>query len=528
MNKLFIKIINNKKITIIFLFLFAFLINWYSANLGVMPIDTFAFFDSSYSILKNKLPIRDFWITTGLTVDYFQAFFFKILGPNWRSYVVHSSLINSLTSITFYFFLKNYNLNKYFTLIYSISFAILCYPVSGTPFAYLHSYAFSLIIIFLFFIAINKNYKIIWFLLPLIFLLAFFSMQTPSIYIILLISIYSIFYFIKFKKKKEFYFFVLGNFSSLFLFFLFIYLTKTPLIDLLYQYFLFPISIAEGRFSSDLTAYVRLSDQINFKRIFGDFKFIHIFLSPLIFIFLYSILKDKKFFLLNSIILISVFLFIFNQINQANQIYIFSLIPLIASVLNININYYNFDKKLIYLILIFLFFSTFKYYDRYNLNRKFLDIENFDKSLAIDAQIIDKKLKNLKWITPSYVFKDSVEEIETIKLALETIKEDNRNILIITHYQFFSLLLEKKINILNRWYLWDNNSHPTENHKYFRFYKNFVDKKMDIENIEVIYLLGFQNRHFLKLNKYFDNKCFNNYTLVENKFSQHNLINCKN
>lgn len=206
MNKLFIKIINDKKITVVCLFIFAFLINWYSANLGVMPIDTFAFFDSSYSILKNKLPIRDFWITTGLTVDYFQAFFFKILGPNWRSYVVHSSLINSLTSITFYFFLKNYNLNKYFTLIYSISFAILCYPVSGTPFAYLHSYAFSLIIIFLFFIAINKNYKIIWFLLPLIFLLAFFSMQTPSIYIILLISIYSIFYFIKFKKKKNFIF----------------------------------------------------------------------------------------------------------------------------------------------------------------------------------------------------------------------------------------------------------------------------------------------------------------------------------
>ena len=33
--------------------------------------------------------------------------------------------------------------------------------------------------------------------------------------------------------------------------------------------------------ASELNAYVRLSDQLNFKRIFGDFKFIHIFLIPL-------------------------------------------------------------------------------------------------------------------------------------------------------------------------------------------------------------------------------------------------------
>ena len=59
---------------------YAFLVNWVSGNTGVMPIDTFGFFDTGFSILKNKLPIRDFWIFTGLVVDYFQAlFFFKKL-----------------------------------------------------------------------------------------------------------------------------------------------------------------------------------------------------------------------------------------------------------------------------------------------------------------------------------------------------------------------------------------------------------------------------------------------------------------
>ena len=57
---------------------YAFFINWLSGNVGVMPIDTFGFFDTGYSILKNKLPIRDFWIFTGLVVDYIQAFFFLV------------------------------------------------------------------------------------------------------------------------------------------------------------------------------------------------------------------------------------------------------------------------------------------------------------------------------------------------------------------------------------------------------------------------------------------------------------------
>ena len=38
---------------------YAFLINWISGNLGVMPIDTFSFFDTGYSILHGKYPIRE-------------------------------------------------------------------------------------------------------------------------------------------------------------------------------------------------------------------------------------------------------------------------------------------------------------------------------------------------------------------------------------------------------------------------------------------------------------------------------------
>ena len=68
---------------IFLLSIYAFWINWFSANVGVMAIDTFAFFDTGFSILKNKIPIRDYWIFTGIVVDYFQALFFIFHGENY-------------------------------------------------------------------------------------------------------------------------------------------------------------------------------------------------------------------------------------------------------------------------------------------------------------------------------------------------------------------------------------------------------------------------------------------------------------
>ena len=61
------------------LFFFSFAINFYSANKGVLPIDTFLHYDSSSNILKGNIPIRDFWIVHGLTLDYMQAFFLMFL-----------------------------------------------------------------------------------------------------------------------------------------------------------------------------------------------------------------------------------------------------------------------------------------------------------------------------------------------------------------------------------------------------------------------------------------------------------------
>ena len=70
--------------------IYAYFINWYSGNIGVLPIDSFSFLDSGNSILQGHLPIRDFWAFTGIIIDYIQSIFFLLFGNSWNSYLAHS------------------------------------------------------------------------------------------------------------------------------------------------------------------------------------------------------------------------------------------------------------------------------------------------------------------------------------------------------------------------------------------------------------------------------------------------------
>ena len=294
----------------------------------------------------------------------------------------------------------------------------------------------------------------------------------------------------------------------------------------MYQYILFPLTIGEGRLSSSETAYVSFLDQINIKRLIGDFKFIHIFFIPLIII---SVLHLKKkggiLNIINLTVILSVLAFLFYQIITANQIYIFSLIPFIAALLHLNIKELNYNFKFIVLIILITLFATTKFHFRYNVDRKFHDLENIDKTKALDAKTIHQNLNNLKWISKS---DDPKNEIKVLSQAIQVIKNDEREKTLVTHYQFISTVLDKNLNILNRWYLWDNNTHPTENHKYFNVYKSLVKKNIKSNNVKVIYLLGQENEIlFDKIRNYFTDLCFESKTLIKTRFSVHEIVNCK-
>ena len=89
----------------------------------------------------------------------------------------------------------------------------------------------------------------------------------------------------------------------------------------------------------------------------------------------------------------------------------------------------------------------------------------------------DKKFKGLKWISP--YFQNPQDEIENLILLRKILKEKKSNVMLITEYKFYSLLLEKKLFSPSRTF--DNISYPKKNSSYYQAYKDFL-KKIVIKN----------------------------------------------
>ena len=182
-----------KSIFFLALCTFSVFINYYYANFGAFPIDTFAYFDTGYNILNGKHPFKDTWVTVGPLVDYLQAGIFKIFGISWSSYVLHGSIFNLLITLTIFLSLQKFGLKFYYSLFYSFSVATLCYPLSGTPFADQHSIIMSFISLMIFYLAIKTEENNFWFFLPIVMGLSFFCKQVPSSYINIIIILFGIF-----------------------------------------------------------------------------------------------------------------------------------------------------------------------------------------------------------------------------------------------------------------------------------------------------------------------------------------------
>ena len=277
---------NNLSLILPYLFLaiVSFSINHWTGSRGLFPIDTFVHFDSAVRILKNELPVRDFWIVHGIFVDYLQATLFWFFGVNWHSYLAHGSIMNVIiTLMTFKIFI-DFKIEKNFAIVFSLCFAILAYPVSGTPFLDLHSAYFSLISMYLFLIFIkNEDYTKLF---TAIFLLglAFLCKQVPAAYFIILLSLFIFFHSLQIRNLKP----IIISFLALIIFLglvvIYLLFSKTNIQDFIMQLIIFPSSIGTGRYSNYL---------LNFHNVFLNFKFIHIVLFLLTLIFLINIYKKN-------------------------------------------------------------------------------------------------------------------------------------------------------------------------------------------------------------------------------------------
>ena len=134
---------------------------------------------------------------------------------------------------------------------------------------------------------------------------------------------------------------------------------------------------------------------------------------------------------------------------------------------------------------------TFKYHYRNNVEKRFLDFQWTNINESVSADLLHPKLNNLKWITPKGwgINNNPSIEIETLKYILGILEKDNRNIAIVTNYQLFSLILDKKILHLNMNYSFTpgSSTHPNPDNKYYSYYKKFIKDQLTKHEIDVIY-----------------------------------------
>ena len=131
-------------------------------------------------------------------------------------------------------------------------------------------------------------------------------------------------------KNKNFKIIVV-SISSLVLFLSVLYfyleISNTGVKEFIFQYLVFPSEIGKNR---------QANFDLNFKNVFLDFKFIYLFLIPILIIILKR--KSKKNFLnsleFNFFLLIFFYTvsLIYHQIYTKNQIFIFFLIPILCSI----------------------------------------------------------------------------------------------------------------------------------------------------------------------------------------------------
>ena len=501
--------ISNLYFEIIFFFIlcvFSVFINYHYANLGVFPIDTFAYFDTGFNILKNKHPFKDTWVTVGPLLDYVQAGFFKLFGVNWFSYVLHASIFNILITITIFFGLQMLGLKSYYSFFYSLSVAILCYPLVGTPFADQHAIILSIISLMLFYASVKTKKLSYWFFLPIVMGLSFFCKQVPSSYINLIILISVFIYFSLNYNLQKLLYFLFGSLSFLLLIVSVFLYNNIPINNFLQQYILFPISLGE----------YRIGEYFNFtlRGVVGHFKFIYLFLLIITIITLKELLNNQNIlnkdeFLIYISMIVASFTLVFHQLNIYNQTYIFFIIPILAGFCAILVQKCFYKKKIYhYLIIALVFAITLKYHNEYNVKRKFMDLQNVDLNKAISAQFLDARFNKLKWITRD--FEDNLdEEILLLKDSISIIKNDPRTKMVITEYQFIGAFIDQYVHTLNRWYTHNNVSYPLRNHKYYEFYKIFFINKIKSNNIEVIYIL--EPIKLSNFNIYIDNNCTKEY-----------------
>ena len=146
---------------------------------------------------------------------------------------------------------------------------------------------------------------------------------------------------------------------------------------------------------------------------------------------------------------------------------------------------------------------------------------------SIKVNLFNDKFKGINWISPYY--KNPEDEIEKINKFFNILLNDNQKKMVITEYNFFSLLLNKKLHSPSRTY--DYISYPKKDTKYFKLYQEHLVELIKKNTIKLLYLFEPQKLNQTRLNHliydYISESCFQVIN-ISDKIKLLKIINVKN
>ena len=292
--------------------------------------------------------------------------------------------------------------------------------------------------------------------------------------------------------------------------------------DFFVQYFQYPRSIGSARLENL---------DLSLESFFNKYKFL---LVPILLIIFIKFKQYKnKFSRLDvtdnySFLILATYLvcLIFHQILTKNQIFIYFLIPIFFALSKYEFKKINFKfKKYFNFFLIFvLILITLKYHFRYNENRKFHELENVNFNLSLNADMLDKSLRGLKWINP-YFNGQAHNELKILIEAKNIFNNSNKKVMLITNYLFLDSITEINLNYPNRTFTYDGASMPLKDNKFSSLYKDFLIKKIKKNKIEEIFFFKHEKITDEIITENFEKTC---YSFNERKLFYVYSINCLN
>ena len=519
----------------------AYQINNYFGFIGLNPTDSFLIFGSGDRVLKGDLPFKDYWIVSGgPLIDIMQSFVFKILGVSWSSFVIHASILNSIFSISIFFYARLTKLSKKTSLFFAILSSFIMYPAAGTPQTDHHSIIIGSISLIFFIIFLKKKNYTPLFFFPIIFLGCFFIKQVPAAYYIILICLISLFYYLFEKQKEIIINLLLGSIIAFAVFFLILKINNILVLDVYKQY----VALIIQGFNVRVDSYAKALVFDNILKI----KYIILLLIPFVVIVAQNLkkieLKKKESFYLDIYLFMG--LIVSSALHESytnNQSVTFGLLPIysiiILSLIKENkskILFYIFsalsiigvlrliNENEIYLILLIIFPLIYFFGSKYNIslkktsslvvvytlliallyfetivrNRYWHDIVNPNWDNAVAAEQIDLKLKGLVWLSGE---SNTQKEILNIENNLSYLKSLDENYIIVTNYQIYNAILDIQ-NFSPVRYWWNKLSYPSKGNKYRNEFDVFFQNKINKNNVKKIIVLSDINQENVDINEF--------------------------